>query len=432
MAPFNRWSCGLMIMENKSVVNKNVLLINLGWEQQSYIEQLFQLGCNIFAVNHLDYVQDNRIVDTLISDYFDIENIIEFAHINHIDAVIADQCDHAIYAAAVVSEVLSCQNISVEHALLTTNKLLQRERIKLQNPAIKQPDYALCLTPQQAKQFAIQVGYPIILKPVDSRGSFGVSKVCNDDEVMAAFVSALNNSPARQVLVEEFIIGTQITVDGYIDLKQGAQSLALACKVMVDEQTQVAIGISYPGNLPSLLYKQAMDNNIQVVNALGLKFGMTHAEYMIDRHDDIYLIEIANRGGGCFTSTDILHSVTGIDFANKLVTDCVGLENTIDYKQVAATSTDLLFFYIPIDGQLESVTYTDELTSLEGLVNYKVMINEGDYIDAVSNDANRHGFIIIHEKRNNNTDKKSQLITKILSAIQFTMADGRVTNPVVY
>ena len=409
-----------------SISNKSVLFINPGWEQASYIETLSQLGCKIYAVDNKHNPLDPRFKNVLICDYFNVDEIISFAIQNKINAVITDQCDYSIYAAAVTSEILGCQGIGIEQALLTTNKLLQRDKIRHSGVNILQPQYSLCLSPEKAKKFSSSIGYPVILKPVDSRGSFGVSKVSCESEVDNAFISALSNSPARQVIVEEFIEGVQITIDGYADPVEGIKSLALATKVMVNESIQVAIGINYPGDLDKTVYKKAMMNNQAVAQALGIKFGMIHAEYMIDKNDDIYLIEIANRGGGCFTSTDILKTVTGIDFATKLITDSLGLDNYIDYSNVAENKTNLLFFKIPIEGRLDSVHLSDELASIDGLINYKVMINNNSKVTLTNNDANRHGFIII------SNDSTSALVEKTLSCFKFQMTDGSYAHPVLY
>jgi len=409
-----------------SISNQNVLFINPGWEQASYIDTLFQLGCKIYIVDNKQSSFDPRFKAALICDYFNVDKIIDFAIQHKISAVITDQCDYSIYAAAVTSEILGCQGIGIEQALLTTNKLLQRDKIRNAGVNILQPQYSLCLSPEKAKKFSKAIGYPVILKPVDSRGSFGVSKVSCESDIDNAFISALSNSPARQVIVEEFIEGVQITVDGYADPVEGIKSLALATKVMVNESIQVAIGINYPGDLTRTVYKKAMMNNQTVAETLGIKFGMIHAEYMIDKNDHIYLIEIANRGGGCFTSTDILKAVTGIDFAKKLITDSLGLNNRIDYSSVAENQTNLLFFKIPREGTLDCVHLSDEINNIDGLINFKVMISNKSKITLTSNDANRHGFIIV------SNDSTSALVEKMLSCFKFQMLDGSDVHPVLY
>jgi len=409
-----------------SVKDKKVLLINLGWEQESYIKNLLELGVELYGVHRSELECKYDFKKILVCDYFDVELIVDFARLNDITAVISDECDHAIYAAAVVSEIIGCPNIGIEQALLSTNKFLQRNKIKEFSSDICQPHYSLCLNIKAAESFANNIGFPVIIKPVDSRGSFGVSKVNSMDEIPDAFLSAINNSPARQVIIEEFIDGVQITIDGYCDPYDGIQSLALATKAMIDDTTQVSIGINYPGDLSNSVYQKAMLNNKVVATALNISFGMIHAEYMIDKNNDIYLIELANRGGGCFTSTDIFTSVTGVDFSKKLISDCIGLDHPVDYNNIKNNPTNLLFFQVPAVGVLKSVNISEKLKTTDTIINYKIMINKLENIMSTNTDANRHGFIIT------TSDADSAVIKYALSLIEFFMADGSVVNPILY
>ncbi|MEZ5336075.1 MAG: hypothetical protein R2741_13015 [Methanolobus sp.] len=47
--------------------------------------------------------------------------------------------------------------------------------------------------------------------------------------------------------------------------------------------------------------------NKKLVEGFGLKFGFTHSEYIVeDETGEIYLVEIAARGGGNYISSDIM------------------------------------------------------------------------------------------------------------------------------
>ena len=50
--------------------SKNVLLINLGWEQTPYIDIICQLGANVFGVHSVECEVDPRLKDVLFCDFF--------------------------------------------------------------------------------------------------------------------------------------------------------------------------------------------------------------------------------------------------------------------------------------------------------------------------------------------------------------------------
>lgn len=60
--------------------------------------------------------------------------------------------------------------------------------------------------------------YPVMVKPVDSSGSKGISKVFDKDGLTDAFHFALSYSRLKIVLIEEFIekVGPQIGGDGFL------------------------------------------------------------------------------------------------------------------------------------------------------------------------------------------------------------------------
>ncbi|WP_165725365.1 ATP-grasp domain-containing protein [Pseudoalteromonas sp. SA25] len=412
----------MSLLNNK----KNVLLINMGWEQQEYIEKLHKLECNIFAVHHEKCNEDSRIQDLLICDYFSVNEIIQFAVKNDIEAVLTDQCDYALYAAAAVNDALSLTGVSMKEAIATTDKGIQRNLLSLNNAALLQPRWFLCKDFQNAHDNIEEVGLPAIVKPVDARGSFGVTRIDTVAELKSAFFSAITHSLSRQVIIEQFISGEQYTVDGYIDLKLGAQVLNIAKKKMLSESLQVAVEISYNQLIPDNLYSKLEEYNLAVVKALGIKFGMTHGEYMITPSGDIYLIEIANRGGGCFTSTLILHAATGFDFSSKLIADSFAVESPrCNYDLLSRNSISLIFFSIPQSGKIESIEGVEKLLSNPNILYYRCNISIGDDVVVTSNDADRHGFIIV----------KDVLIINInyeLQSIDINFDNGEVVNPKCY
>ncbi|BBW92221.1 hypothetical protein PS1M3_23080 [Pseudoalteromonas sp. PS1M3] len=405
---------------------KSVLLINIGWEQQDYIEKLHNLGCNIFAVHHEECTFDSRLKDLLICDYFCVDEIIQFALQKEITAVLTDQCDYALYAAAAVNDALNLTGVSMREAISTTDKGIQRNLVSSSNDTLLQPRWFLCKDIQSAHDNIETIGFPAIVKPVDARGSFGVTKIEMLAELKSAFFSAIAQSSSRQVIIEQFILGEQYTIDGYVDLKQGAQVLNIAKKKMLSESVQVAVEISYNQSIPAHLYSRLREYNLAVVNGLGLKFGMTHGEYMVTPSGDIYLIEIANRGGGCFTSTLILHSSTGFDFSSKLIADSLGIESQVcNYNLLSKNSISLIFFSIPKSGKVKSIIGVDNLLSNPKILYYRCNIAVGEDVVVTSNDADRHGFIIVK-------DAQAVNINYELQVVGINFYNGEVINPICY
>ena len=135
------------------------------------------------------------------------------------------------------------------------------------------PKFKLCYSLHDVENFAIDIGYPIICKPVDNRGSIGVVKINRYEDIHEAFITAMTHSRSQLVLAEEFIQGKQFTVDGYVKPDNLPKSLAIGEKFMYSG-VQIAMGISYPASLDDKDYNRLLLLNEDVNFKLGYSFGM--------------------------------------------------------------------------------------------------------------------------------------------------------------
>ena len=80
------------------------------------------------------------------------------------------------------------------------------------------PEFRSASTLQEAQQSFDHLRPPVMVKPVDSSGSKGVSRIDHVDELPAAFATAQQFSRCSRVICEEYFerVGHQITGDGFI------------------------------------------------------------------------------------------------------------------------------------------------------------------------------------------------------------------------
>lgn len=376
-------------------MKQKVLIISAGWEQEPMLKKLkeMRLYADFFLVHYNnDYSKTLQYKDVLVCDVRELSKILEFAKKHKVSAVISDECDYSYFAQAVVCEELSLHGPRIKEAQVAVNKLLQRQLAKKNGVTV--PKFKLCADTTDVYDFIDKVGLPVIVKPVDNRGSIGVVKIEKKDDVASAFTEAMINSHSRLVLVEEFIVGVQITIDGYVFKKHGARSISLATKDM-HESKEVAMQIVYPGKLSKKLYEKAIKTNEDTINKLGYAFGMTHAEYMI-RGSKIFLIEAANRGGGVHTSNLIAPTVSGVDIVSQYIYDCLNIKKDF-YKTPEKHSTILKFFSLK-KGKIKTISLPKKVPS--NILACKFLVKDGDKISDITSDANRHGFVIITEQKN--------------------------------
>lgn len=379
---------------------KRVLAINLGWEQEPLLDLLGSLNLEIYGVHANDgYYKGIRYHDLLVADPRDLPRLLLFAQKVRPDAVISDQCDYSQFAQAVIASRLGLPGPSLRDAQIGNSKLLQRTLGWQAGLAC--PCFTLCLDAQDVLRFGREHGYPLIIKPVDNRGSFGVNRVDRESDVAPAFCDALIHSHSRGVLAETFIQGRHLTVDGYVFQGLGPRTLAVATKTKLPQKQSIIDGeITYPGELPPALYDKASAALERTAAALGFGFGFLHGEFILTDAGEVYLTEIANRGGGVFTSEIIVPNVSGIDILSVYVNDCLGtplLPISGDPNHPGRTPTVMqLFAFSDLqEGIVKKISGIDLLEAREDVLRLKMLIRRGDVVRGIASGADRHGVIIM-------------------------------------
>jgi len=79
---------------------------------------------------------------------------------------------------------------------------------------IAAPWHAEVFTPQDLQRAAIARGRDLVVKPVENRGSAGVTRLAESSDFAAAFQSARSQSASERVLVEQELQGERIQVTG--------------------------------------------------------------------------------------------------------------------------------------------------------------------------------------------------------------------------
>ena len=131
------------------------------------------------------------------------------------------------------------------------------------------------------------------------------------------------------------------------------------------------------------------------VEQSGLKFGPTHAEYIVDDTTGAFwLIEIACRGGGTLISSDIVKWVSGFDMQNAYIRSLEG--EIIDVKSIVPKNrlAGLHFFEFGA-GRVTGISGVDEVRSMDGVLMLDVPIKVGDIISSCVDDRSRQGFVIV-------------------------------------
>lgn len=372
-----------------------ILILPAGIEQVYVIRRAKALGLFVVAIDANPDAPGLAYADVAeIAAPRDIDRCLAIARQHAVEAVVADQCDYSLFASACIADVLGLPGPTVEAAQLTTNKRLMRERVAA--AGLAQPVFRACRTMADVRQAIEATGLPAIFKPVDNRGCFGVSTARSADEVRDAFYDALANAHSREVLVETFLDGTMVTVDGYCFTPAQYVQLGIATKRKLGGRRCVDMEVMYPAELPDPVVRTILDYDRRIVAALGLSFGATHGEYLVTPDGTCYLIEIANRGGGVYTAPLIVPALSGAPVPDLLIRNACGEFPGADGVEPApqARAAVLSFIDLGARGVLKRVDGIDRALSLPGVLAVHMLARTGEPLPSITHGPSRHGFVI--------------------------------------
>lgn len=375
---------------------KTVMVLPGTYWQLALIDKIREMGNRVLVVNPAPDSPGFAHADGYLqSDIFDKERVVKYGQDNHVEAVMSDQCDIAMNLIAELGEAFNAPTLDRETAALFTDKFLMREFCKTHG--LLYPEYKLCKVSADAEVLLLDLGRPIIIKPLDSNASHGVFKCSTVEEIREHFDEAMSFSRVeKSVLAERFIEGTEFTIDS-IKTPSRHYCLAISEKKHFKHNVNIANELLFSHTNPNYDYDAIRKANDAFVNSSNLQFGFTHAEYKCE-DGKYYLIEIAARGGGNMISSVITQYMSGYDTYKYLVECSTGNIHDEDFSirpQYKERVAVLKFFPTPKGGgRVSSIEGVDYLDSEKDIVQYKFNFCVGDVIEDAVNDSARIGFYI--------------------------------------
>lgn len=371
--------------------NKRIMILPASWEQVPLLRAAKKLGAWVLACDADPGAEGRAEADAFEAiDSRDLPGLLAAARKHRIDALATDQCDYSVYAVAYIAASLGLPGPTLYAASAGTNKRLQRERC--QDAALPQPDFVAASSLEEAQAAATRLRLPVVVKPVDNRGAFGVTVVEDQDQLKDAFLDAVTHSHAREVLVERYIEGTVLTVEGF-GFGRTHAALTLSSKTMLPGRRKVAVQLVYPAEISERDRSRVLDLHTKVAEACGFLTGPTHGEYILDKKGALSLVEIANRGSGVLISPLAVPFLCGLDVNSAILGQALGLQVEAAAPTENSRAVVLSFLLFP-PGTVKRFEGLEEVQAAPGILAARVWAKTGKPLPPSINAVTRHGLIL--------------------------------------
>ena len=400
-------------------MKKHLLIIGAGVEACEGIKTARAMGLKLFIADGNPQAPGFAYADEkIVASTYDGDAIIAALNKLHVklDGAIA-MCADVPLSVAKIAQAFGLPGLSIESAMWVSDKLLMKQR--LQEMGIPVPRFFSVESASALVQVAEDLGYPFIVKPVDSRGARGVQYLEDESQLAAAFELAKQESPTQRVMAEEYLAGPQISTETLIDNGE-CFTLGFADRNYEWLERTKPFLIENGGDSPSALPQEAKAEVIKTVEQAALALGITQG---VAKGDMVYtssgakVIEIAGRLSGGYFSTTQIPIATGVNFVEQAIKLALGFPLKAEDVEVKChRGVAIRYLDLPA-GKIRDLDGISEAKNIEGLELLSIFIQSGSEIKALANHTQRSGFAIC------SAETKQQAITRAQDALSRIKVD---------
>lgn len=374
---------------------KKILLLGGSFFQMPSIEAVKRLGH--YAIT-CDYRPDNpghRLADEYHNvSTTDREGVLKLAQKLKIDAVVCYLSDSSAPTAAYVAEKLGLPGQPLEAVEILTHK--DRFRSFLSALGFRTPRAFGATSLDEARERLGELRFPVMVKPTDSCGSKGVTKLSDPENLAEAVRHALDYSIEKRFVVEEFVEkdGYQIAGDGFsVDGKLAFRCFANEHFEQTMDINYVPIGESWPYFKPQEVHNRVHGEIQRLFDCLGMRTGAYNFDIRLDTSGQVVLMEVGPRNGGNLIP-QVTRYATGVDMVDYTIRAALGEDcSTLRMAPVRGFWSSYMV-HSNTGGIYESVEVADDLRR-DNLVEFSMEARPGDRVQPFTGAYGTIGAMIL-------------------------------------
>ncbi len=339
-----------------------------------------------------DYLPDN-IAHKYSDEYcnvsiIDKEAVLAKARELHIDGIMSFACDPGVVAASYVQNNMGLPSFGpFESIEILQNK--DRFRAFLAANGFNVPWAFGFASKEEAWCARTKFSYPLIVKPVDSAGSKGCTRVDNEEKLISAIEYAFKYTVSGHIIIEEFIKkkGCSSDTDSYA--QDGKLKFVSFCSQRFDVNATnpyTPASYSWPSTFTNEEEAYLTSEIQRLITLLGMKTSVFNIETRVGYDNKPYIMELTPRGGGN-RLCEMLRYATGVDMITAITRAMVGDEPDIIEQKPYNGHWAEIILHADKDGEFEGLHIDPSLPA--DVVEEDLWIKPGDHVHGfeAANDA---------------------------------------------
>lgn len=339
-----------------------------------------------------DYIPDN-IAHQYSDEYVNVsiidkEAVLKVAREKEIDGIMSFGVDPGVIAASYVQNQMGLPSFGPFESV----DILQHKdkfRAFLTDNGFNVPWAYGFSSEDEAWKAREKFTYPLIVKPTDSAGSKGCTRVDSEAELMDAIQYAFKYTISGHIIIEEFLEkkGCSSDTDSYA---QDGQLKFVSFSAQRFDPNAVNPYTPSAYSWPSTFTKEEeeyLTSEIQrLITLLGMKTSVFNIEVRVATNNKPYIMELTPRGGGN-RLCEMLRYATGVDMITAITRAMVGDEpEVIEQKPYNGNWAEIIL-HADKDGEFVGLQIDPSL--LAEIVEEDIWVKPGDFVHGfeAANDA---------------------------------------------
>lgn len=276
-----------------------------------------------------DYLPDNiahKYSDEYVNvSVIDKEAVLKAAKEKQIDGIMSFGVDPGVISAAYVQEKMGLPSLGpYESVCILQNK--DRFRSFLAEHNFNVPKAKGYSDKKEALSDQDAFDYPVIVKPTDSAGSKGVTRVDDKNQLESAVKSAFDKSVSGHIIIEDFIEKQGCSSDTDSFSEDGKLKFVSFNSQHFDAKAlnpYTPAAYSWPSTYTKEQEEYLTSEIQRLITLLGMKTNIYNIETRISTGGKPYIMELTPRGGGN-RLCEMLRYATGVDMITAMIRYIVG------------------------------------------------------------------------------------------------------------
>ena len=375
------------------------MIIGAGYEQVPAIVKATEMGCEVIATDlnpHAPGASLAHVFEVMSTN--DAQGNLAIAQQYQVDGVMTLGSELAVPVVAHIVETLNLYGLSEDTALKATDKNAMREAFAVK--AVPTPLSQPVATLQEAYDFANQYGYPVVLKPSDSSGQRGVTKVDSSAALQASFMSAVSFAGNDYAIIERYCAGPEINVTAAVS-KGKVTCLSVSNRVTAEPPH---FGIAIEHIAPPAVTDKELEAikrvSAQAIHAIGLEDGIAYPQLIMSEQGPL-LIEIAARIPGGHMR-EVALACSGIDMVDVAILQALGKEAPLAIcpRQQVTPAVSVKFItvldYPSPELIIKKISGLEQVSNETGIQFVRYHLKAGDSLPELSSSTARFGAVIAY------------------------------------